>query len=302
MTARLLVVGAVAVLSAAAQSTLPRLYVERSPYTILAWFPDGAGVELDTETTSATQQTSTYGAGMISYGRLNRLVEDSQHKVVFAYELEAESASEPGAVTIRLKPLSSESARDIVDKGRFGGAFLGDRPPTVSAVREFVSVKRGQEVKVEILTNHSTGERVFDVLRPTSEPSPGPGHLRVQSIQRPGRVVRPQELQVTVNGQAVAVRNSWTAGQPARLYLPGFGRYYLSWTALPKFRLAGYVERNRLIFLLDTVYVEITCGTNILGTAERGPVWVYHDPDPVPGLPGAELTVAGNVEALHANK
>ena len=265
MIARLFVSGVLAVLPAAAQS-----------HVIRAWFPDGAGVELYTEIASSSQQTSVQGGGMIQNGRLSRIVQDSQNTTVFSYDLEAEKAAEPGAVTIRIKPAS-------------GGT------PTVAAVREFPSVKRGQEVRLEILANPATGERVYDVLRVADGPNPSPQGLAVQVVERP--VSGP--IGLVVNGQSLVIKSTWTAGKPARLYLPGQGAFYLSWENRPKFRLAGYVEKNRLIFLMDSDYVEMTLGGNVLTTAERGPVWVYHDPGSDRQSPGAELTTA-NLEALHA--
>jgi hypothetical protein len=275
---------------------------------ILAWFPDGAGVELYTETTGSRQQTSLQGAGMIAYNQVHRIVSDNQNRIVFAYELEAERAPEPGAITIRLQPVSPEVAGHMPENGRFLVDAPGGRIPTLSGVREFRSVKRGEEVKIEILANPATGEKVYDVLRPTDEPKPYPGGPVIRSDRRPvGGTTAPQEVRVVVNGQALAVRSSWTAGKPARFYLPGHGAYYLSWGSLPNFRLAGYIEKNRLIFLLDSKYVEITCLSNILTTAERGPVWVYHDPDYTPEprdgtVHGAELTSAGNLEAVHEKR
>jgi hypothetical protein len=285
MIGKLAVTGALAVLAAAGQGDVR--------HSIVAWFPDGTGVELQTETTGPTVQTSVQGAGMILHNLVHRIVVDNQNRIVFAYELEAQKAAEPGAVSIRLKPVGADMGVDLASTGQFGIGGDG-RVPTVSAVREFRSVKKGQEVKIEILANPSTGEKVYDVLRPAEETNPAPGHRGLQAVEKPMSSVG-----LVVNGQALAVKSSWTAGKPARLYLPGHGVYYLSWENLPKFRLAGYAEKNRLIFLLDSEYVEITGGSNILTTAERGPVWVYHDPDVPAGLQGAELSVA-NPEALHA--
>lgn len=243
MIFRLLAVGALAAFSAAAQT-----YAQRF------WFPDGAGLELRTETTGSTGQTDLSGGGTISYGRVSRFVEDSHNTTVFAYGLEAHKA-EPDTITIRIKP------------GTAGN-------PTVSAVREFPAVKYGQEVKIEILANPSTGERVYDVLRPIEGPSPSLGRPAVQGIWVP---------KLVVNGQNVEVKSSWAIGQPARLYVPGHGAYYLSWESRPNFRLSGYIEKSRLIFLMDRQYVEMTFKSNVLTGAEGGPVWVYHDPGFVPG-------------------
>jgi len=268
MIGKVLAVGMFAALAAAAQS-----YVTR------AWFPDGAGVDVYTETTGPTQQTVPSGGGMISYGQVKRIVQDSQFTIVFAYVLEAGKAPDSDAITIRIKPATGVA--------------------TVSGVREFPEVKRGQEVKIEILGNRATGERVYDVLRPAegTNPAPGQGSVRVMVIPAAGAA------KLVVNGQALAVRNNWSAGKPARLYLPGHGSYYLSWENRPKFRLAGYMQGNRLVFLLDTEYVELTFEGNVLTTAEGGPVWIYHDAGFVSAgfvsRDTAELDVA-DLEALHA--
>jgi hypothetical protein len=81
-----------------------------------------------------------------------------------------------------------------------------------------------------------------------------------------------------VNGQTRAVKSDWGGSELPRLYVPGRGAYYLSWASRPKYRLAGYIEKNRLIFLMDNMYVEMTFAGNVLIAAEGGPVWVYHDP------------------------
>ena len=89
-------------------------------------------------------------------------------------------------------------------------------------------------------------------------------------------------------------------GRPPRLYLPGHGAYYLAWETRPQYRLAGYIEKNRLIFLMDNEFVEMTFASKVLVAAEGGPVWVYHDPSFV-SKDGAELAAA-DPEALHAKK
>ena len=294
MIGKLLVAGTLAAMPAVAQADVR--------HTILAWFQDGAGVELYTETTGSTQQTSVEGAGMITHDLVHRIVVDSQNRIVFAYVLEAQKAAEPGAITIRLKPVSSDRTGDLKFEGRFSIGGSDGRVPTVSAVREFPSLKRGQEVRIEILANQTTGRKVYDVLRPIEEPKPYPGGPMIRAVERPISGVG-----LVVNGDALAVKSTWTAGKPARLYLPGHGAYYLAWENRPQFRLAGYVVKKRLIFFMDKEYVEITCAGNVLSTAESGPVFVYHDPNYTPEPRDgtghdAELTTAGNLEALNAKK
>jgi hypothetical protein len=246
---------------------LAALPVSAQTYAQRFWFPDGAGVELHTEATGSTQQTELSGGGRISSGQkglagnLSRFVVDSHNQTVFAYGIEARKASVPDAIAILLKPNS-------------GG-------PTVSAVREFPAVKYGQEVKIEILANPSTGEKVYDVLRPVEGPNPAPGRSAVQGVWVP---------KLVVNGKVAPVKSSWAAAESARLYVPGHGAYFLSWENQPNYRLAGYVEKDRLIFLMDGDYVEMTFKGNVLPAADGGPVWVYHDPGFVPESHGGAVT------------
>jgi hypothetical protein len=239
---RLLTVAALVTLAAQAQT-----------FAIRAWFPDGAGVEVHVESTGTTSQTEVSGGGTVRNRSISRFVQDSQNATVFAYGLEAERAQEPFAVNIRIKPAKN-----------------GD--PTVSAIREFPAVKIGQEIRIQILTNPSTGEHIYDVLRPLEGASPSPGY-NVEGVSVP---------KLVLNGTAVAVKSNWATGQPARLYIPGHGAYYLSWESRPNARLAGYIEKNRLIFLMDSEYVEMTFSRAVLAAAQGGPVWVYHDRGFVP--------------------
>jgi hypothetical protein len=216
------------------------------------WFSDGAGVELHTETTG---QTTVGGGGMISWDeasrtdRVSRFVRDGQDKTIFAYELEARHADDPGAISILIRP------------------FKG---PTVSRDREFKAVRYGQEVQLEILANPKTGERVYDVLRPIEGPSPSPGHIAVHGASIP---------KLVVDGRAAALKGSWRLDQSPRLYIPGHGAFYLAWKSQPKYKLAGAIEKNRLVFLMDGKYVEMTFAGNVPAAPEGGPVWVLHDPN-----------------------
>jgi hypothetical protein len=239
MIVRLMAAGVLAVTAVAAQT-----------YATRAWFPDGAGVEIHAETTGSTQQTELQGGGTMSDERTMRFMLDSHGKTVFAYGLDARKAESPDAVTIRIEP-------------------LGHGDTTVSAVREFPAVRIGQEVKIEILSNPTTGERVFDVLRPIERRRPPPGYHSIEGVDIP---------KLVVNGQTRAVKSDWGGSDLPRLYVPGRGAYYLSWASRPKYRLAGYLEKNRLIFLMDGIYVEMTFVGNVLRERESGPVWVYRDP------------------------
>lgn len=315
-------------LLAGALATIPAWGQNEVRHVTRFWGPDGAGVELYTETEGPSrpadtlandkarldaaltkysplhptviqlkakiaqdeavlrQQTTISGGGSLrDDGKqplsMHRLVFDGRNDVVFAYELEIKHAAQAGAVNIRIKPAS-----------------LTTHYPTVSAMREFIAVNVGQEVTLEMLADPNTGEKVYDVLRPIAESNPY-GGAGIQSAERPL-----EGITLVVNGQTLTARNSWRVGQPALLYIPGQGGFYLSWNNLDKYRVAGYVEKNRMIVFIDSQYIEVTSAANILAASEHGPVWVYHDPNyrPETGADRAQLTVFVGTETPHARK
>jgi hypothetical protein len=58
------------------------------------------------------------------------------------------------------------------------------------------------------------------------------------------------------------------------------------------------MQGNRLVFLMDTEYVEMTFDRSVPTPAQSGPLWIYRDPGFV-SRDVAELAVA-DLEAVHA--
>src|ERR1700677_2985105 len=127
-----------------------------------AWFADGTGVEYETETTGATILTSHGGSVMVNDTGIYRFVLDRAGNTLYSYRIEAFAGPRPGTVTIRIRPTDAETlqqahhaARGVVDKTP--GAIA-----TVGSVREFPGVQKGQAIKLGILYNPATGEKIYD--------------------------------------------------------------------------------------------------------------------------------------------
>jgi peroxiredoxin len=104
--------------------------------------------------------------------------------VVFAYHVEASRGPEPGTVTIRILPISAGTKAGILmDREKSGRPKVtGSNVPTVAAAREFHAVQIGEMVTLQILQSPSTGERIYDVLRPIADRSPSPGTMMVTAV------------------------------------------------------------------------------------------------------------------------
>jgi peroxiredoxin len=155
----------------------------------VAWYPDGTGLEIYSESTGANRPIA---AGEIQIGpgvqapqdMVSHVVIDGTNTVVFAYGVEASRGPETGTVTIRILPISAGSKASILMDGEKPGRpkVPGSNVPTVAAVREFRAVKVGEMVTLDILQNPSTGEKIYDVLRPIADRPPAPGGMMVTSV------------------------------------------------------------------------------------------------------------------------
>jgi len=255
MMGRIFVLAAV-VASASAQPNRTR--------TQPVWFQDGTCLEVYTQSTGSTPLHSDSVVVRNEANVMLRLVEDEREQPLFGYDVEARAGSSAGTFFIRIGPHKSAG-----------------RLPTVASVREFPAVKNGEAVIVDILQNPATGEKIFDVLRPSDLPEGDAFSLR--------------DPVVTLNGQWVKVASGpAAAGGAIQIYLPGHGSYFLALEPSPgyPFRQAADVYRDTLAFAWEGDRVEIACRSRVLTKSERRMVWLYKDP----GGPAPPSWLAANTE------
>jgi hypothetical protein len=272
------------------------------PRRLRAYFLDGTGVEFEQETTGSTVLALHGGGVAVSDEGIERVVSDKDGNILYAYFVEAWASPQAGAVTIRIKPLNKETEASL--RSHPGPSWHTTGPiGTVAGVREFPGVRKGQAVRLEILYNPSTGEKIYDILRPSTDVSPeNAGHMGAEAPLA-AEEFSFREIALIVNGQKTAAPAGWLTGAVARLYLPGHGAYFLS-AYQPKtahvFRHIVYADRHNLEFAIDGDFIRITSNGNVLTRSESGIVWVYHDPQyqPESQSGAADLVFADKVESL----
>jgi hypothetical protein len=230
-------------------------------------YADGTQVTIQTFSSGPTAEQAIYSSGAVvraAPGVWHRVLNDKQgKKVVFAYDLEAGRASAPGTFVLRIKPVDEAFAREQQSAGGV---------PTVSAVREFNSIKLGEGIAIDLLSNPTTGEKIFDVLQPSNAAEPP---------KPSGEEFALQVTSIMLNGQPVkltGVENSSLTGAAAIFYLPGHGAYFLSLESRPHFQQVAHVEGRKLWFELDNDRIEIQSKGRLLAKSENRVVWVRHDP------------------------
>jgi hypothetical protein len=294
MTRRLLLLLAVAPMLASAQKDDPR--------KLRAWFPDGTGVEFEQETTGSTALALHGGGLTVSDEGIQRVVSDKDGNILYAYFVEAWAGPQGGTATIRIKPLNKEAEADL-HTHHFAGLHTTGPIATVAGVREFPGIRKGQAVRLEILYNPSTGEKIYDILRPSTSTSPEmAGHAGADAAVA-GEELSFREIALTVNGEKAKAPAGWLTGAVTRLYLPGHGAYFLSTyqpATFQEFRHIVHADRHSLEFAIDGDSIRITSTGNVLTQSESGIVWVYHDaryqPQTQSGAP--DLVFADKVESL----
>jgi hypothetical protein len=288
-------------------AALIALAQQNEPRKLRAWFPNGIGVEFDTETTGSTPAPSFQGALTITHDQFTRKIFDKDGNTLFAYVIEASAGPDMGTVTIRIKPLEGRLEELPLyrhGRGKTTPVSRQSEPiPTIAASREFRGLKQGQAVTLEILYNPATGARVYDILRPSTEVTPVPNGGMAADSAPVGEELSFREIALVINGEKIAAPAGWLTGAVARLYLPGHGAYFLS-TYQPKtsqvFRHSVYVDRRNLEFAADRDFIRITSTGNVLTRSESAVVWVYHDPKyQLQSQSGApDLVFADKVESL----
>lgn len=277
------------------------LYAD-SQHILHASFPDGTGLEIFTQTSGSSQIDAVgamgIGPGVGFQDLVNRVVVDRAGNILFVYNLEASQGATPGAVKIRILPISAASEAGMLNEPARPGRprFAGTHLPTVAGVREFPAVKIGEVVTLDILYNPSTGERVYDVLRPITGVSKT---MSVFSVVAP-ETISLRQIAVRVNGQALAAPAAWMIGAAVRIDIPGHGAYVVATSdpaaTSPGFAAIAQADGKTLRWSMGRDRFEITSGTNILTRAAKGTLWIYHDPHYLPDVVG--LQAADSVDWL----
>lgn len=165
-------------------------------------------------------------------------------------------------------------------------------------MREFPVVRIGEAVTLDILYNPSTGEKIFDVLRPITAPPSGMSVFSAPAQE----AISLNDIAIRVNGRALSAPASFKTGSAIRIDIPRHGTYIVAAydpnDASPNQVFAAIAQANgkTMSWAIGGDRVEIVSSTNILRRAAKGLLWVYHDPHYHPDVVGMQS--ADSVEGL----
>ena len=193
-----------------------------------------------------------------------RIFRDQNGLAVFAYELAFELTPDGNHVRVFVKPAGEAFAR------RFPNADAGKPTPTIPADRNYGPLATGERASIELFDVPPNGA-VADTVQVTLD-----GASPAASDQ-----LRFAGLRVSVDQKPIAAGPERSvSGQYVMFYVPGSGGYFFA-TAPPPgrgFFKAGVIEGRRMQFNIENQTWECVSLDPILVHADRGEIWVYHDP------------------------
>lgn len=223
-----------------------------------------------------------------------RIFWDQNKLAVYAYELRVALDANGQSIQATALPCEDEFA------ARYPEADAGKPVPTLSSEHSLGALGSGEAASLPLFEIPGMGIKLTDRLRVKLNQQGEAGALRLAGVR------------VRVNGQMISGTPppSAVSGKFVMFYLPDRGGFFLSSGPVAErpFVGTGTVERNILRFTVDNDDYEVIASAPILGRADSGQVWVYHDPgyvpegnwtqDPHSATPGAQQFFTAGSDSL----
>jgi hypothetical protein len=232
------------------------------------------GVQL-TITTSSDNGTPVALAATLEPSSGNsfyRIFRDENNLAVFAYELEVARTAD--GQNFRITAKSATDAFAV----RFPNADGGKPTPTLSNTLESPLLSSGQSFPIPVPSNPGLGQTLTDLVQILLAQRGGGTNEGQDAAQ-----IRFSGLKVFIHGQSASPSGAGAdvVGKYAMFYIPGRGGYFFSAESNepPPFQQVGVVDGKHLTFTIDNETYDCTANARILVHAERGQLWLNHDPN-----------------------
>jgi hypothetical protein len=233
---------------------------------------NGVQVTITTRSDNGTPVALKTSLEPASGNSFYRIFRDENDLAVFAYELEVTRTADGQNFRITAKPATDAFA------ARFPNADGGKPTPTLSAPLESPVLSSGEKFTVPVPTNPGLGQTLTDTIQILLAQR-GVGNNDAAGSAE----IRFSGLKVFIHGQLASPSGAGAdvAGRYAMFYIPGQGGYFFSANATepPPFVQVGVVDGKHLTFTIDNEMYDCTANAPILVHADRGQLWVYHDPN-----------------------
>jgi hypothetical protein len=201
-----------------------------------------------------------------------RIFRDENNLAVFAYELEVARTADGSNFRITAKPATEAFAT------RFPNADGGKPTPTLSSPLESPLLGSGERFSIPIPSDPGLGQNLTDTVQILlgQRGTANDGATGSAQIRFAGLKVYIQGKSATPTGAGADV-----SGRYAMFYIPGHGGYFFSNEPVDQrpFVQGAVVDGKHMTLTIDNETYDCTATAPILVHADRGQLWVYHDPN-----------------------
>jgi hypothetical protein len=254
---------------------------------------NGIQLTITTRSDNATPVTLKASLEPGSGDSFYRIFRDENNLAVFAYELQVARTADGQNFRITAKPATEAFAT------RFPNADGGKPTPTLSTALESPLLNSGEAFTIPIPTNPGLEQNLTDRIQILLGQRGGASDGAASSAQ-----LRFSGLKVFIHGQSASPSGAGAdvAGRYVMFYLPGHGGYFFSTEAVDQrpFVQVGVVDGKHLTFTIENENYDCTATAPILVHADRGQLWVYHDPDYKPTGNWTKSDAAGSRDEFFA--
>lgn len=234
---------------------------------------NGTQVTITTRSDNATPVALKSSLEPASGDSFYRIFRDENNLAVFAYELEVTRTADGKSFRIAARAATDAFA------ARFPNADGGKPTPTLSAPQESPLLGSGERFTIPIPLNPGLGQNLTDtvqiLLGQRGGVNDGAAAASAQ-IRFAGLKVYIQGKSATPSGAGADV-----VGRYAMFYIPGHGGYFFANEPVDQrpFVQGAVVDGKHLTVTIDNETYDCTASAPILVHADRGQLWVYHDPN-----------------------
>jgi hypothetical protein len=216
-----------------------------------------------------------------------RIYRDENNLAVFAYEMEVERTSDGENFRVTAKAATEAFA------AKYPNADGGKPTPTLSTPLVSPLLHSGEQFSIPIPSNPGLGQNLTDTVQLRLGERGALNTSAAASAQ-----IRLAGLKVYIQGKSASPTGAGAdvAGRYAMFYIPGHGGYFFSNEPVDQkpFVQGAVVDGRHLTFTLDNETYDCTATAPILVHADRGQLWVYHDPDYKPAGNWTKSDLANN--------
>lgn len=249
-------------------------------------WPNGITVAITTDRISGSGDTFSLSNGITgasdSGNPMHRVIRDSKSMRYFGYDLSVSREKDSLLFRVSINPLSIDPGKMLEVSGYTEIPF--------PKLQEAILVKDGDTIELEVLRNPTSGAKVIDLIKITTERIPFgtsfPERRPAKDFTFEDVEMRIDEVEIKIGEERFKTSSS-ASGQLVWVYIKDKGRFIFSFTPQPSynFNKTGTILNNLIEFEHDGVKYQFKGKSLVMSSSGKWNLWVMIDRDYVSKAP-----------------